>query len=1040
MMNGYRAFLGNHVLANLTFALVLVLGIGVFATMPRERDPEINFNWINILTVLPGASAIDVEKRITDPIEEAISRAVQDIDFVSSTSRESTSTILVRFNQLDERTFDKRMADLRREVQNAYTDQLPEEADDPVIREITTSSGFPSATVVVQGLGADESFRRQARAVKEELERITGVNEAQAIGLYGPELHIRFYPQHLEGLGITPADIADTVHGYFRDVSVGDLETSEGKWVIRMQGTNADPRVLTGYPVVTANGVVPLGSIADVVTTTEEPDQLVRFQGKPAVSLTITKDANTNVLNLLDRIRHYIEEKNQLADSTGLRLFLIDDQTVSTRQALSLMQNNAMIGLVLVLLVTWLFLGSRIAFFTSLGIPFTLAGTFLLLSAMGMTLNNSVLLGVVIALGMIVDDAVVVVEAIHYRFERGIRGMGAVFDSLREVFAPVTTSVLTTIAAFLPLTLLPGILGDFMRVIPLTVCIALAVSLLEAYWMLPVHVGTGSSNRVPKTSRVRKLRWKAIHSLRLNYTRWLLRAMRFPGRAVAIVFGVLLLAALALGSGRIPINFFASDVFRLFYVNVEMPKGTTLEQTLAAVEQAETETLALLENGELRGSVAIAGQMFTQTEPLFGENIGQATVSLNPRAADGREVQDINNQVESAMASWGLPGKVTLLRVEDGPPVAKPISVKVRGDDFAEIRAAADALEAFMLKAGQEAGHFTNITQDYRPGNPELVLRLDGEAIKRAGISPLTVTRTIQAYVDGEIVSQFQRGGEEVKVRVKAQRQEGDIDMLLRQTIPLSNGQSIALGDLVHATYTQGQQNIRHYNFRRTITLEADIREEQTDTVSANRLIQAHWAEIRDRHPTINLDFSGELDDVFEAIDSIALLMGAGLGLIYLILGAQFKSYWQPFLIIFGTLPLAITGVILGLLVTRNPLSLYTLYGTVALIGISVNAAIVLISAANDRLEAGMSVLHATVYAARRRVVPILITSLTTIAGLFSLAAGLAGKSLVWGPVATAIVSGLAVSTLLTLFVVPLFYRLSMGYALRRGKTQSPTA
>ncbi len=1026
-MNWYRAFLGNHVFANLTFVLILLLGIGVFATMPRERDPEINFNWINILTVLPGASATDVEKRITDPIEDAISRSVQDIDFVASTSRESVSTILVRFNRLDERTFDKRVADLRREVQNAYTDQLPEEADDPRIIEITTSNGFPTATVVVQGLGADESFRRQARTIKEELERINGVSGANSVGLLEPELHIQFYPQRLVGLGITPPDIADTVRGYFRDVSVGDLETSDGKWVVRMQGTGADPDVLRDYPIATAAGVVPLGSLADIVSTTEEPAQLVRFRGKPAISLFVTKNANTNVLELLDRISLYIEEKNQLAESTGVRLFLIDDQTVSTRKALNLMQNNAAIGLVFVLLVSWLFLGSRIAIFTSLGIPFTLAGTFLVLNAMGMTLSNSVLLGVVIALGMIVDDAVVVVEAIYYRFERGVRGMGAVIDSLREVFAPVTTSVLTTIAAFLPLTLLPGILGDFMRVIPLTVCIALAVSLLEAYWMLPVHVGTGSAT-APKPSRIHRLRWSAIHRLRLNYTRWLLRAMRYPGRALGIVCAILILALAAVGSGQIPVNFFAADSFRLFYVSVELPRGSTLEQTLAVVEEAEANALALLEPGELRGSVAFAGQMFTETEPLFGENTGQAMVSLKPRQSGGREIGEINDLVENAMAGWGLPGEVTLMRMQGGPPVTKPISVKVRGTEFAQIRQAVDALEAFM----KETGMFTNITQDFRPGSPELVLRHDGEAIKRAGISPLVVTRTIQAYVDGEMVSQFQQHGEEVMVRVKARQERGDIDQLLRQTVPLSGGRAIALGDLVHAAYTQGQQNIRHYNFRRTITLEADIREDQIDTVRANRLIQDHWAEIRQQHPTINLDFSGQLDDIFEALDAIVILMCAGLGLIYLILGTQFGSYWQPFLIIFCTLPLAITGVILGLLITRNPLSLYTLYGTVALIGISVNAAIVLISAANDRLASGMNVLHATVYAARRRVIPIFITSLTTIAGLFSLAAGLAGKSLVWGPVATSIVSGLAVSTLLTLFVIPLFYRLSMGYALSK--------
>ena len=1031
-MNWFRSFLGNHVLANLAFVLILVVGSIIFAQLPREKDSEINFNWINIITVLPGASAIDVEKRVTDPIEEAINSRIGDIYFVSSTSRESISNILVRFNQLDEREFDKRIADLRREVQNVYTDRLPEEAEDPNILEITSSNGFPTASIVISGLGSDEGFRRAARNIRDELERIDGVDRAQTIGLYEPELHVEFYPERLAGLGISPGDIADTVRSYFRDVSIGDLETVNGKWVVRLQGTNKDPSVLADFPIITARGVVQLNSIADIVLTTEEPSALVRYNGEPAVNLTITKTADTNILELMDQLVAYVDERNRLSDATGIKLHLVDDQTTSTREALNLMQNNALIGLVLVLVVTWLFLGSRIALFTSIGIPFTMAGTFIVLYMMGMTLNNSVLLGVVIALGMIVDDAVVVVEAIYYRMSRGAKAMDAAIESLREVFAPVTTSVLTTVAAFLPLTLLPGILGDFMRVIPLTVCVALLVSLLEAYWMLPVHVSSMKPQK--RESSVAHKRREITHKIRVAYTRALVRTLRHPWVALASVGGILVFSFAiaiwsAIGSGPIKMNFFASDAIRLFYVNVEMPRGSSLDETMQVVLETEQKTLQVLQDNEIRASVAYAGQMFTQTEPLFGDDVGQVMVSLKPADQGGRAVLSIADAVEAAVVdAYDGPASLSILRLEDGPPVSRPISVKVIGDDFAEIQRATGALEDYMRSTGLYSG----MTLDYRAGNPELVLRHNGDAIQRAGISPLTVTRALQAYVDGELITQFQSDGEEILVRVKSkQNANGDVDQLLRQTISLPRGGSIALGDLVDVEYTQGQQNIRHYNFRRTITLEADINEELTDTVRANQMILDHWSEIRADFPIISLDFSGELDDIEEALDSMFALFLMGIGIIYVILGTQFRSYWQPLIIIFGTLPLALTGVIIGLLITRNAVSLYTLYGVVALMGIAVNSAIVLMSAANDRLEQGMSLLHATLYAARRRVIPILITSLTTIAGLSSLAFGLAGESLVWGPVAMAIVSGLTVSTLLTLFVIPLVYRLCQGVARR---------
>jgi multidrug efflux pump subunit AcrB len=285
-------------------------------------------------------------------------------------------------------------------------------------------------------------------------------------------------------------------------------------------------------------------------------------------------------------------------------------------------------------------------------------------------------------------------------------------------------------------------------------------------------------------------------------------------------------------------------------------------------------------------------------------------------------------------------------------------------------------------------------------------------------------------------VATMQHQGEQVEVRVLAQQASLDsIDQLLATPLALPEGGTMPLGQLVRPETGFSRSNIRHYNFRRAITVEANLDKQAMDTVQANNLVKAEWAKIHLRHPTVDLDFSGELEDIQESLDSMLVLFLFGVGLIYLILGTQFQSYWQPFMIL-ATVPMAFTGVTFGLAATGNPLSLFTLYGVVALVGIAVNAAIVMIDAANRRLADGMSVLHATVYAARRRVVPIIITSATTIAGLFSLATGLAGESLVWGPVASAIVWGLAFSTVLTLFVIPLLYRTFMGQGRKGLRTE----
>lgn len=1024
----FKKLLHNHVLANLTFVLILVIGYLSYMAMPRQQDPTINFNWIVITTVLPGASAPDVEKKITDPLEDAI-RKVQDVKFMSSNSRESVSSILVRFEDIDVRTFDKRVNDLRRELQNTESD-LPLAAEDPVILEITSANAFPSATIAVTGAAFDEQLRTQARNIEKGLEQLGGVDRVDPIGLADPELQVKFNRDTLEQLGINPGQVADTVSSFFQDIAAGDARLGSDNWLIRVVGSDADPAKLGQRTVIGELAEIPLHQIAEVGRGRAEVSQMTSINGRPAVLLAVMKQANANTLDLVARIKTYMHDRNRFKSQTGVELVLVDDQTVMTTNAINLMQNNALIGLVLVLLVAWLFLGSRIALLTAIGIPFILAGTFWVLSISGETLNVMVLLGVVIVLGMLVDDAVVVVEGIYYRLRHGIDAMTATIDALKEVAAPVTAAVLTTMAAFGPLILLPGILGDFMRVVPMVVVVALAISLIEAFWMLPAHVIVSRVNFI-KPSKVQLLRVRITHWIQIKYIRILVRILRHRWLTLVLVVSLFLSAIGTFAAGLVRMDFFAADTIRLFYINVEMPPATPLEMTMAKVQQLESKARKYLRDNELREAVSYAGNMFTETEPRLGDRVGQVMIGLKPREQGSRSVEQIIEAMREDVLATAGPLQISFLRLSGGPPTAKPISIKVRGDDYEEIRAAADALSQIL--AGING--IKDISDDASLGRSELVLRLNEDAIRRAGANPVEIIRTVQLLVDGVVVSDMRDAGEKIEVRVQADTQQlQDIGDLLDFRLTLADDSKVALKTLVSATREPGLGNIRHYNFRRAITVEADLDDTVLDTVTANERVQQAWLTTGQEFPDIDLDFSGELDDIQESMDSILMLFVFGVGVMYAILGTQFRSYWQPMMIL-STLFMAFTGVTFGLLVSQNPMSLYTLYGVVALAGIAVNAAIVLISAGNARLKAGMSVLHATIYAARRRVIPVLITSLTTIAGLFSLAAGLGGESLVWGPVATAIVWGLAFSTVLTLIVIPLLYRLFMprSYLVKTG-------
>jgi multidrug efflux pump subunit AcrB len=1035
-MTFYSRLIQNHPLANIAFAVVLVMGALAYLTMPREQDPEINFNWVMVTAVLPGASAEDVEKRVTKPLEDAI-KGVADIRFVMSSSRENVTSILVRFRDIDERVFDKRINDLRREIQNKATSELPVEAKDPHVIEITTSNGFPTAMVLVTGQAADELLRSRSRQFKDDIERIAGVDQVFATGLRDPELQVEFDPVALANRGLTATDASDAVMAWFRDTFAGKVETAGEQertaWLVRVVGQSADPDEIARIPVsnLTRREPVPLGNVAEVSRGRARAGSLASYQGKGAVILAVTKKSRTNTLQLIERLNTYIAEQNPRFTSDGVQLQMLDDQTVPTREAIGTMERNALQGLLLVLAITWLFLGTRVAILIGIGIPFSLAGTFAILNALGYTLNISVLLGVVIVLGMLVDDAVVVVETIYYRMQRGESVHTAAIGAVREVFAPVTASVLTTIAAFLPLMLLPGIVGKFMFVIPFVVTLGLAISLIEAYWMLPAHMAV----LAPKAGDGHLNNWRDRfnHFLRVKYSRWLLWVMRRPKRSLIIAVALMLGAVAAVGVGLVRIQFFAFDPIRLFYVNVDMPAGAPIEQTLANAERLEAVVRKHLKPNEARNLASYAGVKFSDTEPLYGESYGQVTVSLNPRKG-GREVAEIVEAMRADVEATPTPGKITFTMISGGPPLAKPVKARVRNDDPQELRAAGDALLA-IVRAVPGA---KDVADDDIPGRPELVLALDRGALRASGLDAGKVARLLRLHADGEIVAMMRDKGEKVELRVRAKHGAGDgkngksagtvgadITGLLDDPIALPAGGTTTLRALVTEETRIGKGVIKHYNLRRAITVEADLDKTVTDTVAANRIIAAEWKKLAVQFPNTDIDFSGEMDDIQESLDAMGVLFLMGVGLIYLILAAQFKSYMQPMLILI-TVPLAFTGVILGLLVARIPLSLYTLYGVIALTGIAVNSAIVLIDAANERLASGMSVLHAAVYAARRRVVPILITSVTTIGGLFSLAVGLGGKSLLWGPVAASIVWGLGFSTVLTLFVMPLLYWMFM--------------
>jgi multidrug efflux pump subunit AcrB len=698
------------------------------------------------------------------------------------------------------------------------------------------------------------------------------------------------------------------------------------------------------------------------------------------------------------------------------------------------MEANSLFGLVVVLAVTWFFLGHRLAVLTSLGVPFALAGMFLVLHLMGYTLNVSVLLGVAIVLGIPLDDAVVVAEAIRLRLAAGMDRTAAVKAAMKEVARPVTASIFATCLAFAPLLFLPGLMGRFMFVTPLAVMVTLLCSMVASLWILPGHAAAWGGQG-EKSGRGSERGWREVFARRLRrrYAQSLLWTMRHPVPVFALFTGVFLLAGAALTLEWVKPRWFASDPLRVFNVNVQMPPASNLETTLAAARELEQAARRVARPGELNATLAMAGLQFTPSEMVIGEQMGQVTISLAPESASGRGVAEYVAALRPALkAVSGKTGadSVSVQVLSADLPMLSSLSLRLTGAPLDRLAEAARDLRMALT----EIPGFSDMNDDAGFSQPRLTLRVDTPAAARAGLDPFKLAALVRLHFEGASVGKVHDGEKTLDVVVRGQpMSQSDIQRLLAKPWRLPDGRMVNPGELFTVVMESTPGELRRFNGERAITLHAGFDQDRITARQAVASVDAAWLKIASRYAGVSLQQGGELDDVKASLNDLLAFLVLGVGLMYALLAAQFGRFVLP-LVILATTPMALAGVVLGLLISGQPITLYTLYGCVALSGVAVNASIVLVSAGEDRLARGQPPLAAAFYAGRRRLVPIIITTLTVIGGLVSLAFGWGGDSLLWGPLAASIIWGLAVATPLTLFVTPLMH----GWLMRKRLAASP--
>jgi multidrug efflux pump subunit AcrB len=646
----------------------------------------------------------------------------------------------------------------------------------------------------------------------------------------------------------------------------------------------------------------------------------------------------------------------------------------------------------------------------------------------GASFNGNSLFGLVLVLGIIVDDAIIIVENCFRHRQLGKGWRDAAIDGTSEVAGPVFAATATTIAAFLPVALLPGIMGKFLRVIPITVCLALAASLVEAFVILPSHFADWPLKGL---TRGGEHGWLA--GLKDAYERALRRVIRWR-YFFALVLPMVLLAGAAGIIGRAGVDMFSGEEVAVFQVRVKLPVGTNLETTSEVLEEFERAARAL-PRSEVRAVHATAGLIMTDADWVFRTYVGQLWLDLVPSYERSRTTDEIMGELREKVRGISGPTSVELAKLNTGPPMGKPVEVKVKGKYFAALEAAAEEIKVAL---GEMDG-VTDIGDDFDRGKREVRLRVDPERAALHGLTIGQVGMAVRSEVEGEIADVMYDGDEEIEIRVKVDRSTFERpEDFLRLPIRTPAGDTVSLGSLAGYSMEPSYAEIRRYKQDRAITVFAGVDKARTTSPAVNQAISERFEDIAKRHPGVSLDFSGEFEEFKTSLLGLVQLFAFGILAIIAILATQFRSYTQPFVILLA-IPMAFVGACLGVLLSGNPFSLITMFGFIALAGVAVNDAIVLIAFVNNLRAEGVAAVEAVVRAGRMRLRPIILTSVTTIAGLVPMAVGLGGYSLTWAPLANTIVWGLAVGTFLTVFLIPAAYLIVddvAGRVFRRGRIE----
>ncbi len=1006
-----------------------VVGLSSIGKIKRETFPEFSPPYIIASVVYPGASPAEVEESLCLRMEDAID-GLSDIEETKCDAQEGFASLTVKLT--GDADMGRSLVDIQTEI-NAIKD-FPSQIDPPTVKELDWAE--PVVDIAIAADASLPHLKSYAEDLKRRLKIDAGVNLVTVSGFSDHQIRVELNEADIRRLGLTVAEVADKVGRQNVQMPAGSVELSDKNLLIRFDERQITPENL-GKIIVSSNpegGVVRLRDIAKIEDLFELEEEHTIFNGKAAAVLKVQKNKADDALRIKERVTEFVAQE-QLVAPDGVTLTLTNDMSSLLQDRLSMLLKNGWQGIILVFFSMWLFFSLRYSFWVSAGLPVAFMGGLFLMWVFGVSINIMSLVGLLMAIGIMMDDAIVIAESVAAHVEKGLPINDAVTQGVKKVAPGVFSSFLTTVFIFGSLLWLDGQMGDVLSVVPLVLIMVLSVSLIEAFLILPNHLShslKSNKQEKPPLKFKRVFLEKFEHFRNNNLVEAVTFVVKWRYASLGATLGLLFVSIALVAGGAVKFVGFPELDGDIAEARIILPPGSTLDQTKQVVEKLVASANKVgdrytKENQEDSNLIRYITEQYNMNADAGESGPHVATVRLDLLSAETRE-----SLIDDFIRDWRLesgdiaePLSLVFKQPSMGP-AGRDVEVRLQHDDLELLKMASVDLQSYLSQFSGVNG----ILDDMRPGKEEVLVKLRDGA-ENFGVDGEMIASQLRAAYFGQTADDVQAGPENIEIQVRLNKQQaGNLQALANFPIMLSDGSQLPLNAVATLNYERSYVRIQRIESQRTVTVMADIDNAKANGSEIVSKVRNEYAnELREKYPGLRVDYEGAAKET--AKTGASFMQGFIIGLfgLFAILSFQFRSYLEPFVVMLA-IPLALIGVFWGHLITGHSLSMPSILGFVSLAGIVVNDSILLVQYIRHHVDIGDDIQEAVVKASRDRFRAVFLTSLTTAAGLLPLLMETSLQAQVVKPIVISIVFGIFTSTLLVLFIIPSAYAVLADFNL----------